>query len=207
MYNRKSLKNLRPPWKPGESGNPEGRPEGSTERPLRLPRLWTLKGPAPRRIICRACVHPDRPMIDGLLLLGVPLRSVEKRYRVSRSVLSRHLRAHLPELEGRKIVRDVVKAERAVLAAARCIRSLSELTEVDQEYVDRVAEARKTLWVAFPSASGPVGKLQYAMVVALFDLARVQGREFDFGADGTFDDLKDAQEALERWGRSGQETG
>ena len=29
MPSEKSLANLRPPWKPGESGNPKGRPKGS----------------------------------------------------------------------------------------------------------------------------------------------------------------------------------
>lgn len=42
MPNEKSLENLRPPWKPGESGNPDGKPKGIEHSKTRLLKFLAL---------------------------------------------------------------------------------------------------------------------------------------------------------------------
>lgn len=51
MINSKSLQNLKPAWKKGESGNPEGRPEGSKSLKTRL---------------SEALYESDKPRIDRI---------------------------------------------------------------------------------------------------------------------------------------------
>jgi hypothetical protein len=51
---------------------------------------------------CSVCVREDRALIERELSEGAPLRQLESRFGVSRSTLSRHVRAHLgrPAREG-----------------------------------------------------------------------------------------------------------
>jgi hypothetical protein len=44
---------------------------------------------------CTICVRPDRKEIDGASVSGEPIRTVARRFRISRDSLGRHLRAHV----------------------------------------------------------------------------------------------------------------
>lgn len=244
-YNRKSLKNLRPKWKPGQSGNPNGRPIGSGfpswDRMRReaqdgpdpeweswyraqLERIEALRrAVAPPIVRCKACLHPDRALIDGLLILDVPMRQIEKAYGVTRSTLSRHWRDHLPEVpETTDTARDVALIEKDMMAAAQVIRMMinpfrsTKWQRIrfprdrsdDNKIATAIWKLLNGLWEIFPFADGPEGYMQAAIIGAIRMLERVQGREFEFD-QGTDGDLEQAQRELEEWGRTGegQETG
>jgi hypothetical protein len=117
-YNRKSKKNLCPPWKPGQSGNPEGKAPGTYGYRRRImaeidaayeaDKLLNTQEPTPKeptqaeearpelRIPCAVCRHSGRAVIDGLLTLGISLRAIARSYGFSKSALHRHKCRHLP---------------------------------------------------------------------------------------------------------------
>ena len=117
-YNRKSNKNLRPPWKPGQSGNPEGKAPGTYGYRRRImaeidaayeaDKLLNTQEPSPKEstaveeakpelhIPCSVCRHAERAVIDGLLTLGLSLRAIARSYGFSKSSVERHKRRHLP---------------------------------------------------------------------------------------------------------------
>ena len=121
-YNRKSKKNLRPPWKPGQSGNPEGKARGNygykrrfegelrkafvqdmkrqqeAEEPVATMAVPTAekKMPVELYIPCSVCRHEGQAVIDGLLTLGIPMRAIARSYGFSKSAVERHKRKHLP---------------------------------------------------------------------------------------------------------------
>ncbi len=59
--------------------------------------------------VCTVCNHSQRAEIEQLLLENEPLRDVAGRYRVSKSALERHKKAHIPLA--------LVKAQNAAEAA------------------------------------------------------------------------------------------
>ena len=111
-YNRKSKKNLCPPWKPGQSGNPRGKAPGNcgywrrlaeelaeAQNPNALSKESTPaveKAKPVERIPCAVCRHSGRAVIDGLLTLGISLRAIARSYGFSKSSVERHKRRHLP---------------------------------------------------------------------------------------------------------------
>jgi len=137
-YNRRSLKNLRPPWKPGQSGNPEGRARGNygyerrlTEmfrRAYEADKLLSVQEPLPNesppaveeakttelRIPCSVCRHDERVVIDGLLTLGISLRAIARSYRFSKSSVERHKRRHLPVFPNAEKARQMKPIEKGL---------------------------------------------------------------------------------------------
>jgi transposase-like protein len=64
----------------------------------------------PRR--CTVCDHPERQLIDEVLVTGAPYRSVAKRFGLSESAIYRHKTDHLPAhlLKARE-VEEVAQAD------------------------------------------------------------------------------------------------
>jgi hypothetical protein len=64
----------------------------------------------PRR--CTVCDHPERHVIDEVLVTGAPYRSVAKRFELSESAVYRHKSDHLPaHLVKAKEAEEVAKAD------------------------------------------------------------------------------------------------
>lgn len=61
---------------------------------------------------CLVCGHPERVEIDRSMVEGLPYREIERRFRVDKSSLSRHLKHHLAEaLQTARKAEDALKGE------------------------------------------------------------------------------------------------
>ena len=143
-YNSKSIKNLRPAWKPGQSGNPEGRARGGYGYKRRImaefrtayeaDKLLNVQEPLPKestpavaeskpvdlRIPCSVCRHEERAIIDGLLTLGIPLRAIARSYGFPKSSIERHKRAHLPVFPNSEKARQMKPIEEGIWQILHC---------------------------------------------------------------------------------------
>jgi hypothetical protein len=207
-YNPRSLENLRPAWKLGESGNPDGRAFGCYGYKRRYQGMMLAFGraaeagliteePAPVRekeIIepwtpCNVCHHKNRAVIDGLLTLGTSLRAIARSYGFSKSSVDRHKQRHLP------VFPDAEKA--AQIVNGRGILHVPLLLLRQARYSRDADDIVKRLWEGFMSlpVHDPVDELRRVIFVAVVYLVRAQG-EFE-----AKEDLQYALEVLESWGR------
>ncbi len=226
-YNPKSLENLKPPWKPGESGNPTGRALGSysfrwkrieedfrnaliqdrqgpqtVEEPVDTARALTVEeidamGP---RIQCRVCSSEHRQIFDGLLTLGISTRTLAKNFGFSRSSVSRHKLRHLPAFPYPEGAREVVKGEKMLSGP------IYFLQRADEVYRGRLqACAWRVLGDLCESlvstfGGGTTGRLQYVCLNAIVHLSYVAARDW-LAEKQNRKDLRVALHALESWGR------
>src|SRR5271169_1619689 len=98
MVSAASLQNLRAPWAKGTSGNPRGPEAGWKDRArekMKPEKPVPVRAPKGREVYCSVCRHSERATIDGLLTLGVPLRSLGRSYGLSKSSTERHKQNHL----------------------------------------------------------------------------------------------------------------
>jgi len=205
-YNSRSLENLRPAWKLGESGNPDGRAFGCynyrtrfqgmmlafnrateagliLEEPVKAAEIPKLRTP------CNVCRHKNRAVIDGLLTLGTSLRAIARSYGFSKSSVDRHKQRHLP------VFPDAEKA--AQIVNGRGILHVPLVLLRQARYSHDADDIAKRIWEGFMSlpVHDPVDELRRVIFVAVAYLVRAQG-EFE-----AKEDLQYALEALESWGR------
>jgi hypothetical protein len=210
-YNRKSLKNLRAKWKSGESGNPGGRPPGTGFWAMLMREMLNdTQGVNTRMIVraqepvavlapCRVCRHPMSAVIDGLLVLGVPLRALAAEYRVSRSSLHRHKCNHTPTFPAGEQARQTVEAESVFPGLLDAFRELANCWG-GSRFVELAEASLDALWEAFESllTDDPRDALLVRMASAAVRLGFIRGHIYD-GSD-----REQAQEILkdmESWGR------
>jgi hypothetical protein len=215
-YNGKSLGNLRPAWKPGQSSNPQGKAPGTYGYWRRLAaELAETKGALAKesmpavekakpmeRIACAVCRHAERVVIDGLLTLGIPLRPIARRYRFSKSSLHRHKRRHLPVFPN---------AERAMQ-----IQPIDEgLNQILNSWdgmrlsgpVDGAQRAIERLWKlnhATAIKNDPLDRLRILTIEALVYLIPILWRDRRWSLDTRESNMKDYEAAikvLKSWGR------
>jgi hypothetical protein len=215
-----SRRNLCPPWRKGESGNPAGRPSGSYNRRHRgLRRLFFDYMTKPweeieaerrvreeevamrqheqrsKRVQCSICRHPQVALIDGLLTLGVPVRAIAINYRAARSAIERHKQNHLACLP---IAQNARLAQKAVSVFPPLIEKLKSVDEDD--LVQSTWPVFKDIWEAFMSTVGDtsIAKLQTCLAKACIWLYRVQARtEYEYEANHA--DVGRAIQELELW--------
>lgn len=198
----RSRANLRPPWCSGESGNPDGRPARVAPEPgaeLELSpaglgmsdeEFAAMVGPPtverkPPPVRCSVCRHQDRPVVDGLLVLGIPLRAVTRSYGLARSALDRHRRLHLPRFSADSEARAVTEAGKLLPSAIEKLRYAGRFNLASTWPVfDR-------LWRALDASLGDSAKdrLLLALASACVWLFRVQEQS----------DVRKAIRALEAW--------
>ena len=178
-----SRANLRPPWRPGTSGNRNGRPTGGrwlTKRNFKK----LLRGDSTildrflkeypdsesaeskekavavvmkERVQCSACRHAELPVIDGLLTLGIPIRVVARNFGLTRSSLDRHRRHHLPTFASAETARKVVGAAKLlgqVVAQLKRASGLALFDETRNALLDEAWTAFEKLWTAFEQSLG-----------------------------------------------------
>lgn len=212
---RASLRNLRAPWKPGESGNPAGRPPGTgglsfavmMKTALVLEReLWsapaTDSGDTVQRaqevlVPCSVCRHELHPLIDGLLVLGTPLRAMATAFGLSRSSLHRHKLRHTPTFRASHRGREIVQAETVLRKLLEAFRALAE--SHGSRFVELAQEATETLYGTFDALlnDSPRNRLLIRMASAAYRLGIVHGHIY-VGSD--VEEAKAVLEALESWG-------
>ena len=157
-----SLRNLRAPWKPGQSGNLAGRPSGTGFWEI-LMRDVSLRGSQggdtqmmeharEREIVtlipCSVCRHPLRAVIDGLLVLGVPLRALAVAYKVSRSSLHRHKSNHSPTFPTSERAGQTVQAESVLPGVLNAFHELASCLS-GSRFVELAEASLDALWEAF----------------------------------------------------------
>jgi len=202
-----SRANLRPPWRPGQSGNPAGRPEhvapapgeplvfsaarlGFTDEELMAMAATTTTERKPPGLRCSVCLHENLPVIDGLLTLGTPLRAVAGGYALTRSALDRHRRNHLPRFPADGEARAVTEAEELLPSM------IETLKRADRYNLQRSTwPVFNRLWEALESSLGDSAqdRLLLSLASACVWLYRVQEHN----------DVREAVRALEAWWRKG----
>ena len=218
-----SLRNLRPPWKPGQSGNPAGRPRcgsvslfrawravqrGDTETVRRFlsesssgPEFRAMvsdpRASGPRAIPCSVCSHQQRAVLDALLAIGAPLRSLAASYGLSRSALHRHSKSHTPTFPLAAQAQQVLEAEAVLPRILEVMRKLAfstgrQLVEVHEE---AVAVLSNSLWALL--GTGPRDTLVSGIIVALWHLGIIRGHIL---ASSDVIEARAALAALESWG-------
>jgi hypothetical protein len=223
-YNRRSLKNLRPKWKQGESGNIDGRPRGSgfnqmllravaednaalergeiigMYKVLQQAALSRETVVAKERVHCSVCRHDKRPVIDGLLTLGIPLRAIATGYGLSRSSVFRHKQRHTPSFPGSEQARQIVEAESILPTLLDAFKNLA-LCWSGSRFVELADASLDALWEAFEAllTDNPRDSLLIRMANAAFRLGVVHGHVYN-GSD--FDEAQEMLEALESWGET-----
>ena len=45
---------------------------------------------------CSICTHPEKDSVDILLVSGISLRKIAKRFNVTSAAVNRHLKNHIP---------------------------------------------------------------------------------------------------------------
>ena len=211
-----SRANLCPPWSPGESGNPNGRPVGSYGTIRRLFAEYMAKPieeiegelridaeeaamketlQKKERVQCSTCQHKDLALIDGLLTLGIPVRTVSGNYGLTRSAIERHKQNHLPVFPRTEQARSVVEAE-TVLPAL-----IEKLKSGDQNDLMRETwPVFNALWKAFENTldDSPQDRLRLCLATACAWLYRIQGRDY-YAREANLEDVRAAVRALESW--------
>ena len=112
-------------------------------------------------------------MIDGLLTLGIPVRTVAGNYELSRSALERHKQNHLPVFPNEERARAVVDA------AATIHPHLEKLKRADKYDLMRSTwPTFNALWKAFEDSLGdsPEDRFRRCLAQACVWLYRIQGR-------------------------------
>ena len=227
-YNRKSKKNLRPRWKPGQSGNPEGRAWGSYgykrlvnemfRRAYEADKLLSEEEPAGERSIpavevakptelripCSVCRNEGRAVIDGLLTLGIPLRAIARSCGFSKSSVERHKRRHLPVFPNVEKARQMKPIEEGLwqILNSRDGMRLSGPMDGAPRALERLWELNRGT-----ATGSPLDQLRIATIVAFSYLFPILGRhpwDFRNGEQNRKQNMKDyeaAIEVLKSWGR------
>ena len=196
-----SRANLRPPWRPGESGNLAGRPEhvapapgeplvfsaarfGFTDEELMAMAATTTERKTPR-VRCSVCLHENLPVIDGLLVLRIPVRAVARSYGLARSALGRHRRNHLPPFRADGEARAVTEAGKLLPFM------IEKLRYADRYNLGSARPVFDRLWRLLEASLGDSAedRLLLALASASVWLFRVQGHQ----------DLRQAIAALKAW--------
>jgi hypothetical protein len=214
-----SLHNLRSPWRPGESGNPTGRPPGTggwsytammgaaraLERELRNVYVPDAERGADarqdaREVPCTVCRHELKALIDGLLALGTPLRTLAAGFSLSRSSLHRHKTRHMPRFPVRDRAWQIVEAETVLPGLLDAFRRLEgclgglRLGELAHAALDALWNAFETLL----ADDDPRDRLLINMANAAFRLGVMNGHIY---AGSDMEEARAALAALESWGR------
>lgn len=198
-----SRANLRPPWAPGTSGNPKGRKsfweylEEDTGRERKAPAADTgiIRKRGGNR--CTVCQHPLRGYIDGLLVLGMSIRSTAGIYGLSASAVHRHKQHHIPKV-------PQASGARAAREACETVEpNLSALENTTTNNVDEVTwQVFLNLWEAFEDRipDTPEGDFLRTLATASVWLFRLQGRGY-YDVSGKTEDIQAAYEVLVEWYR------
>ncbi len=200
-----SRANLRRPWLPGESGNVAGRPAHPVPEPghelefsaaglgITDKHFVAVAGsrssapePKPPPIRCSVCRHQDLPVIDGLLVLRVPLRAIARNHGLARSALDRHRRFHLPAIPDASKARATMRADEIVPFSIEKLKFANS--------TGFIATARPVfdrLWEGLLDclSDSPEDRLFLALASACIWLCRPQGG----------DDIRKAIHLLEGW--------
>ena len=115
MPTEKSLANLRPPWKPGESGNPKGRAKGSKN---------TLES------IVRAKLDEQLPgAADGTTKLDVLAEIFVSQLlnKKNKEAFTHYIEREWPRISKHEVAADVELSGEMEVAAAELSRFLGEL--------------------------------------------------------------------------------
>jgi hypothetical protein len=72
---------------------------------------------------CSACVHPDRPAVDMMLLNRKAFRTIADRFGLSKTALIRHHDDHLPAVLAQARAAEEVAQADDLLAQLRALRS------------------------------------------------------------------------------------
>lgn len=217
-YNPRSLENLRPAWKLGESGNPEGRAFGNYGHKRRFENMMiqafnsaskrdsVSEEPAPvikkelpePRPPCTVCRHGERAVIDGLLTLGIPLRVIARSYGFSKSSTLRHKQRHLSIFPDTEKAREIMNGEKLLSGPIYFLRRADDLYRGRLQ--DCAWRVLCDLWESLVSTFGsnPTGRLQLVGLEAIVHLAYISARN---GWDDKQNrgDLQTALQALESW--------
>lgn len=203
-----SRANLRPPWGPGQSGNPSGRRSLwsiISERMAAPPKevmtpadfgmsnravMAMVRAGQKARVRCSVCRHKDLPIVDALLTLGVPIRAVARNYTLTRSAVGRHKQNHVPRFPAGGKARLMLQAEELLPPV------IEKLKHVDRYNPERVTwPVFSKLWKALEDglSDSPQDELWLCLASACVWLYRVQDKE----------DVRQAIAALESWGVNG----
>ena len=115
MPSEKSLANLRPPWKKGESGNPKGRPKGSKN--------------SFESIVRRKLDEPVPGKDDGTTKLDVLAEIFVSQLlnKKNREAFAHYIEREWPKVSRHEVAADVELSGEMEIAAAELARFLGEL--------------------------------------------------------------------------------
>jgi hypothetical protein len=157
------------------------------------------------RVQCSVCLHENRALIDGLLILGIPVRTLAGYYALTRSAVERHKQNHLPTFPTAEEARAIVDAEKILPPL------IEKLKRADKDDLMRSTwPTFSALWKAFEDSLGdsPEDRLRLCLAQACVWLYRIQSRN-GCEREADLEDTKQAIGALEAWwdGEGGKETG
>lgn len=115
LPSEKSLANLRPPWKKGESGNPKGRPKGSKN--------------SFESIVRRKLDEPVPGKDDGTTKLDVLAEIFVSQLlnKKNREAFAHYIEREWPKVSKHEVAADVELSGEMEIAAAELARFLGEL--------------------------------------------------------------------------------
>lgn len=147
------------------------------------------------RVQCSVCRHESRALIDGLLTLGIPVRTVSGNYELSRSALERHKQRHLTAFP------SAGKARAVMDAGAILYPHIEKLRRADKHDLMRSTwPTFSALWKVFEDSLGdsPEDRLRLCLASACCWLYRIQGRN-GYEREANLEDARQAIGALESW--------
>lgn len=215
-----SRANLRPPWREGTSGNPEGRPIGSGAPGARAIREFFRTGIASMELVndldddtepesdneqsqpiaaryiqCSVCTHEKLPVIDGLLALGISLRDIAGAFGLSRSALHRHKKNHVRLFPQESTAKALFEAENELYPLLITLRRTWQSAAQSEAWY-----TFNKLWDIMAAHLGDTQERYFIqrMLTACLWLFRASGRSWIEYAE-IREDIQRGVEALELW--------
>jgi hypothetical protein len=142
---------------------------------------------------CTVCRHVERAVIDGLLVLGVPLRAIGKSYGLSKSSTNRHKQNHLRTFPDAEKARQIVDGINAIHVPMVILRR-------NPHYYDAEGLINR-LWHSLMATLGesPRDELCRVIVIAISYLKRIHYTCLSQRKEETERDFQMALKALECW--------
>jgi len=147
------------------------------------------------RVQCSACRHKNLAQIDGLLTLGIPVRTVATNYALTRSAAERHKQNHLPTFPMAEKARSVIKAEKLLAPLIEKLKTADE-----DNLLESTWPVFDALWKAFENTldDSPKDWLLLYLAKACIWLYRIRGRDYD-AYEANLADVREAIQVLELW--------